>query len=78
MANRGPSSTTNPARPEAIRTRKSHGVYVVPVTEGPKLLKLFKRYGIGEDSENGTAEAIQIVPVDEGENGDMPETVIAY
>ncbi|MGB0747134.1 MAG: hypothetical protein ACPGO3_00165 [Magnetospiraceae bacterium] len=59
----------------AIRTHKSNGIYVVPVSENPKLSELFKRYGINDEKPEASSD-IQIVPVDNGEIGDSFGTVI--
>ena len=32
-----------------LRTHKSHGVFVIPMEERPKLAWLFEKYGIAED-----------------------------
>ena len=41
-----------------LRTQKSHGNYVIPLTEQPKLDRLYERYGIAD------------LPVDVGDSGD--------
>jgi hypothetical protein len=41
-----------------LKTQKSHGVFVIPVSEKPKLERLYEKYGIGPDQggEGETAE----------------------
>jgi hypothetical protein len=36
-----------------LKPRKSHGVYVLPATEYPKVRRLLERYGIGQENEVG-------------------------
>jgi hypothetical protein len=40
----------------SLKTQKSHGVYIIPLTEVPKVHRLFERYGINakEDDEEDT------------------------
>ena len=39
-----------------LKTQKSHGVFVIPISEQPKLERLFEKYGVGV-TETGEAEA---------------------
>jgi hypothetical protein len=61
-----------------LTTHKSHGVFVVPVSERPKLEALFERYGVtGEDARSLGAVSVEISkvlaaePVDFGDLGDV-------
>ena len=60
----------------SLRTQKSHGVYVIPLSEEPKLAALFARYGIGEADAPVDATDVRFLPVDDGDMGDFPEAVI--
>ena len=40
-----------------------HGVFVIPPSEEPKLMRLYERFGIG---------AAKVLDGDVGENGDIP------
>ena len=40
-----------------LKTQKSHGVFVIPPSEQPKLARLYEKYGIGTDEE-GEAETV--------------------
>jgi hypothetical protein len=40
-----------------LKTQKSHGVYVIPLLEQPKLGRLYEKYGIGaKEGEEAEAE----------------------
>ena len=60
-----------------LLTQKSHGVFVVPVSERPKLEVLFERYGVtSEDAQalDHTSELSELLcsePVDLGDLGDV-------
>jgi len=51
-----------------LKTQKSHGVFVIPLSEEPKLLRLYERFGIGEA---GTVEREE-TDGDVGDYGDVP------
>jgi hypothetical protein len=54
-----------------VRTRKSHGVYVIPISEQPKLKELYIRYGVATDDTAGCdSEDVEIILVDQGDIGD--------
>jgi hypothetical protein len=60
-----------------IATAKSHGVFVIPITEREKLKALFERYGVTEEETEALAQAgimsagdIRLERVDFGELGD--------
>jgi hypothetical protein len=60
-----------------LMTHKSHGVFVLPLSERPKLEGLFARYGVEADDAAGLAEAAARLPdrlrlerVDFGDPGD--------
>ncbi len=54
-----------------IRTKKSNGVYVIPISEQPKLKEMFNRYSVTSDS---SLDDVEIIPVDQGDFGDA-ETI---
>ena len=49
-----------------LTTYKSHGVYVLPLSEGPKLEILWQKYGITSDALGGVTQ----LPLSRGD-GDM-------
>ncbi|HTG36540.1 MAG TPA: hypothetical protein VLB76_26785 [Thermoanaerobaculia bacterium] len=49
-----------------LRPVKSNGVYVIPPGEGPKLARLFGRYGLEEGSGRGDVGDVEAVPVTGG------------
>jgi hypothetical protein len=61
-----------------LRTQKSHGVFVIPPSEEPKLARLFEKYGVeatgnaAADAENPAAYE-DPVRVDVGEVGDIEQ-----
>lgn len=60
-------------------TQKSHGNFILPISEQPKLKILFERYGVsGEDADalaERTGEQQQIPQVDSGDLGDIETTL---
>jgi hypothetical protein len=48
-----------------LKTQKSHGVFVIPLSEEPKLMRLYERFGI-------TATTAEPDGGDVGDNGDVP------
>lgn len=61
-----------------IQTKKSHGIYAIPISEQPKLRGLFARYGIGEDGNHGIGDDVRAVPVSNRELGDNQEAPTAF
>lgn len=53
-----------------LKTSKSHGNYALPVSEQPKLLALFMRYGLSKMGDDPGADDIEIIPVLSGEVGE--------
>ena len=54
-----------------LKTQKSHGIYVVPLSEKPKLDRLYEKYGIApREAEEAEEQAIKL-PVDIGDVGDF-------
>lgn len=59
----------------SLRTRKSHGTFVIPLTEAPKIRALAERYGLTSETEDtGTAQTGQGDVGDVGDNVLAPET----
>jgi hypothetical protein len=56
-----------------LKTQKSHGVYVIPLSEKPKLERLYEKYGLGpkEAEESETEEPSIERRVDMGDVGDF-------
>lgn len=58
-----------------LMTQKSHGIFVIPLSERPKLEVLFERYGVTrEDAEAldvRSSELSSVEPVDSGDLGDV-------
>lgn len=55
-----------------LKTQKSHGVYVIAPTEGPKLKRLYEKYGIATEESTRTSEMhTQASSVDFGDDGDV-------
>lgn len=61
----------------SLCTEKSHGVYVLPITERPKLEVLYEHYGIDQDNIADSDNAVsadqleEIVAVEDGDDGDV-------
>jgi len=56
-----------------LKTQKSHGVYVIPLAERPKLKHLYQKYAIAESDETDTNGVIEAV--DRGYEGDVERGV---
>jgi hypothetical protein len=62
-----------------LKTHKSHGVFVIPLSEEPKLARLYEKYGIGSkeaDDSHPDSAAISLAGesrVDVGDVGDMAQ-----
>ncbi len=54
-----------------LRTQKSHGVFVIPVSEKPKLERLYERYGENRD-QVGEEQAAQADAAGEGTSAGPP------
>ncbi len=60
-----------------LQTEKSHGVFIIPLSEQPKLNRLFEKYGIedkepqGEGDHGDKAAVSPVGPVDLGDVGDV-------
>ncbi len=62
-----------------LRTQKSHGVFVIPLTEEPKLARLFEKYGIdikepeADDAPGAAQMEGDLLRVDMGDVGDVEQ-----
>lgn len=54
-----------------LRTRKSHGLFVVPREELPKLERLYERYGLADNTASPKQSDLVFEPVDMGDKGEQ-------
>lgn len=55
-----------------LKTQKSHGVYVIPLTQGPALKRLYEKYGIAREKPTVPSGTTTPTPsVDFGDMGDV-------